>query len=344
MAVLAPRDTSGFPALVLNGRSMITTTLMRLRTGVFTLGLTFAAALLPAHAQITAVDGDGAPITQPQAGERPMALPGAELPRVQLAQAGGYVERESLDPPPYRPPYETGRQVPSYGGARDSYQPPRQGDAYSPPPPSRYEPRAEPPAYREAAPYRPDGYAPPRPDPRYGDQPLEPRYDELDDPRDGTYSMREITRAGHGFFGATSRGLASVIEYAFRRQGRPNGYILGDDAGGALIAGLRYGSGRLYTRDAGEHPVYWQGPSIGYDAGGDGSKVMVLVYRLSHPEDIYRRFAGVEGSAYVVGGVGINFQTHGDVVLAPIRTGIGLRMGANIGYLKYTRRPTWNPF
>ena len=317
--------------------------MLRLRTGVFALGLIFGAALVPAQAQIIAIDRDGAPIDpQRAAPDGPSALSGAEMPRWRLAQAGrDYVERETIDPPAYRPPYETGRQEPSYG-SRDTYAPPpARGDAYSPPP-QRYEPRDPP--YREAAPYRPDSYAPPRPDPRYGDQPLEPRYEEFDESRDGTYSMREITRTGHGFFGATSRGLASVIEYAFRKQGRPNGYILGEDAGGALIAGLRYGGGRLFTRDAGEHPVYWQGPSIGYDAGGDGSKVMVLVYRLSHPEEIYRRFAGVEGSAYVVGGVGINFQTHGDVVLAPIRTGIGLRMGANIGYLKYTRRPTWNPF
>ena len=320
------------------------TTLLRLRTNVLALGLIMGAALMPAQAQITAIDRDGAPIgQQPMTADGQSALSGAEMPRLRLAQASrDYVERETIDPPAYRPPYETGRQVPGYGSSRDTYAPPpARGDAYSPPP-ARYEPRDPP--YREAAPYRPDAYAPPRPDPRYGDQPREPRYEEFDEPRDGTYSMREITRAGHGFFGATSRGLASVIEYAFRKQGRPNGYILGEDAGGALIAGLRYGGGRLYTRDAGEHPVYWQGPSIGYDAGGDGSKVMVLVYRLSHPEEIYQRFGGVEGSAYVVGGVGINFQTHGDVVLAPIRTGIGLRMGANIGYLKYTRRPTWNPF
>ncbi len=325
---------------------MHTMTLLRRHAGVFALGLIFGAALLPAQAQITALDRDGAPVGhQPMAADSQGALPGAELPRLRLAQAGrggDYVEREVIDPPAYRPPYETGRQTPTYGAPRDTYAPPPgRSDAYSPPP-SRYEPRDPPPPYREAAPYRPDTYAPPRPG--YGDRPLPPRYEEYEAPRDGTYSMDEITRTGHGFFGAASRGLASVIEYAFRRQGRPNGYILGEDIGGALIAGLRYGRGALYTRDAGEHPVYWQGPSIGYDAGGDGSKVMVLVYRLSHPEEIYRRFAGVEGSAYVVGGVGINFQAHGDVVLAPIRTGIGLRMGANIGYLKYTRRPNWNPF
>jgi hypothetical protein len=161
---------------------------------------------------------------------------------------------------------------------------------------------------------------------------------------DNTYSSNEIIQAGHLFFGAVTKGLASVVEYAFQKQGRPNGYILGQDAGGAFVAGLRYGEGILYTKDAGNHRVYWQGPSIGYDAGGDGSKVMVLVYNLSDPSDIYRRFGGVDGSAYMVGGVGLTFQKNGRLVTAPIRTGVGLRLGANVGYLKYTRAPTWNPF
>ena len=324
-------------------------TTLKLRTGAITLGLIFGLGgfgFAQGHAQITAVDQDGAPISYAApASSRDLALPGTRLPYVHLAQAQprDYVEREPIDPPAYRPPYETGRQIPSYGGSRETYSPPaRSDDAYRAPPP-RYDsgPGPAPEPYREAAPYRSDRYAPPPPG--YSDRPPPPGYAD-DDPRDGTYSMREITQAGHGFFGAASRGLASVIEYAFRKQGRPNGYILGEDAGGAFVAGLRYGQGTLYTRDAGDHPVYWQGPSIGYDAGGDGSKVMTLVYRLRDPHDIYRRFGGVEGSAYVVGGVGMNFQANGDIVLAPIRTGIGLRMGANIGYLKYTRRPTWNPF
>ena len=160
----------------------------------------------------------------------------------------------------------------------------------------------------------------------------------------GSYSQNEIKDAGHRFFGSISQGLASVIEYAFQTSGRPNGYILGEDAGGAFVAGLRYGEGRLYTRDAGVHRVYWQGPSVGYDFGGEGSKAMILVYNLRDPSDIYHRFGGVQGSAYVVGGVSIQFQKYGDVVLAPIRSGVGLRLGANVGYLKYTRAPTWNPF
>ncbi len=160
----------------------------------------------------------------------------------------------------------------------------------------------------------------------------------------GAYTQSEIVRAGHGFFGNVTSGLASAIEWAFQKAGRPNGYILGQDAGGAVVAGLRYGEGVMHTKDAGDHKVYWQGPSIGYDLGVEGSKVMVLVYNLRDPSDIYNRFGGVEGAAYLVGGVGVQFEKAGHVSLAPIRAGVGLRLGANVGYLKYTRAPTWNPF
>jgi hypothetical protein len=179
---------------------------------------------------------------------------------------------------------------------------------------------------------RAEAYDPPPPPPgRYADE-------------RGSYSRNEILDTGHKFFGSVSQGLASAVEYAFQQAGRPNGYILGEDAGGAVIAGLRYGEGTLYTKDAGTHRIYWQGPSLGYDMGAEGSKTMVLVYNLRDPSEIYQRFGGVQGSAYFVGGVGLQFQKAGDVVLAPIRSGIGLRLGANVGYLKYTRSPTWNPF
>jgi hypothetical protein len=210
----------------------------------------------------------------------------------------------------------------------------RESDAYqgrTAPPSGRYgEPYAPPSADTAARHDRHDGYPEPRGPEDYDDR----RY----------YSKNEIIAAGHGFFGSISQGLASVIEHAFKKAGRPNGYILGEDAGGAFVAGLRYGEGRLYTKDAGTHKVYWQGPSIGYDFGGAGSKAMILVYNLRDPSDVYHRFGGVEGTAYLVGGVSIQFQKYGDVVMAPIRAGIGLRLGANVGYLKYTRRPTWNPF
>jgi hypothetical protein len=238
--------------------------------------------------------------------------------------------------------------------ANDAYSPPSDPDNVGPTPP--YHPSG---VYREDDNYRRyDGNQPmvsPKPRPPeddssvgYGEPyhpPGEP-YDgpPRDDPYDHGYSQNEIVEAGRHFFGSVDRGLASVVEYAFRKSGRPNGYILGEDAGGAFIAGLRYGEGTLYTKDAGAHKVYWEGPSIGYDFGGEGSKTMVLVYNLHEPWEIYNRYAGVQGSAYFVGGVGIQFQTHGNVTLAPIRAGIGLRLGANVGYLKYTREPTWNPF
>ncbi len=161
---------------------------------------------------------------------------------------------------------------------------------------------------------------------------------------DRTYSSEEIVDAGHRFFGGVSKELAKVVEYAFSKQGRPNGYILGEEAGGAVIAGPRYGEGRLYSKSFGVHRIYWQGPSFGYDFGAEGSKTLFLVYNLEDVNQIYNRFAGVDGSAYLVGGAGVTFQTYDDVVLAPIRSGVGLRLGANVGYLKYTRTPTWNPF
>jgi hypothetical protein len=169
-----------------------------------------------------------------------------------------------------------------------------------------------------------------------------PNYDAYDD--EDTYSTNEIVEAGHLFFGGISKSLAKVVEYAFQKQGRPNGYILGEEAGGAFIAGLRYGEGTLNTKNAGRHTVFWQGPSVGYDFGAEGSKTMILVYNLKYVEQIYNRFAGIDGSAYLVGGVGITFQTYDDMVLAPIRSGVGLRLGANVGYLKYTRTRSWNPF
>lgn len=161
---------------------------------------------------------------------------------------------------------------------------------------------------------------------------------------ESTFSADEIKGAGHRFFGKVSVGFAKAVEYAFQKSGRPNGYILGEEAGGAFVAGLRYGEGILHTKDTSQYHVFWQGPSIGYDFGAAGSKTMVLVYNLRNPGEIYNTFAGVDGSAYFIGGVGVTYLARDDLVLAPIRSGVGLRLGANIGYLKYTRRPTWNPF
>jgi hypothetical protein len=163
-------------------------------------------------------------------------------------------------------------------------------------------------------------------------------------PGPANYGPDELVGAGHRFFGNVSRGLASVIERAVSQWGLPNGYILGEEGSGALVAGLRYGEGTLYTKNAGDLRVYWQGPSLGFDWGGDGARTMTLVYNLPSTHAIYQRFGGIDGSAYIIGGFGMTALTADNIVLVPIRSGIGLRLGANIGYLKYTPHATWNPF
>jgi hypothetical protein len=158
------------------------------------------------------------------------------------------------------------------------------------------------------------------------------------------FSSNELIDAGHRFFGTVSRGLASVIEKAVSTWGLPNGYILGQEGGGAIIGGVRYGEGTLYTKNAGDLRVYWQGPSIGWDLGGDGDRTMMLVYNLPATQAVYQRFGGVDGSAYLVGGFGMTVLTADRIVLVPIRSGVGARLGLNIGYLKFTPHSTWNPF
>jgi hypothetical protein len=163
-------------------------------------------------------------------------------------------------------------------------------------------------------------------------------------PPEGQYSSNELVDAGHRFFGGVSRGLAMIVEKAVSQWGLPNGYVLGEEAGGAFVGGLRYGDGTLYTKNAGDLRVFWQGPSVGFDAGADGARTMMLVYNLPRTAAIFDRFGGLDGSAYFIGGFGMTALTANDVVLVPIRSGVGLRLGANLGYLKFTQRPTWNPF
>jgi hypothetical protein len=198
--------------------------------------------------------------------------------------------------------------------AQPSYPPP---GAYPPPPPPPGPP--PPPNYMPAP-----GYPPPPPQ----------QY----------YAPDELVTAGHHFFGTVSRGLAAVIETAVSRWGQPNGYILGEEAGGAFFGGLRYGEGMLYTKNAGDLKVFWQGPTLGWDFGGDGARTMMLIYNLPATHAIYQRFAGIDGSAYLVGGFGMTALTANDIVLVPIRSGVGFRLGANVGYLKFTPASTWNPF
>jgi hypothetical protein len=180
--------------------------------------------------------------------------------------------------------------------------------------------------------------APPPPDPSYAPNPPPPPSQAP------TYSTSEIVDAGHHFFGVVSRDLAMLVQHAASQWGLPNGYVLGQEGGGAFIGGLRYGEGTLFTKNAGDLRVFWQGPSLGWDVGGDGARTMMLIYNLPATQAVYQRFGGVEGSAYVVGGLGMTVLTNNAVVVVPIRSGIGLRLGANVGYLKFTPEPTWNPF
>jgi hypothetical protein len=158
------------------------------------------------------------------------------------------------------------------------------------------------------------------------------------------FSTDELVDNGHRFFGTVSRGLAQTVEAATKRWGQPNAYILGQEASGAFVAGARYGEGVMYTRNAGDQRVYWQGPSLGFDAGADGDRTMMLIYNLPSTEALFQRFGGVDGSAYLVGGFGFTALTANDVVVVPIRSGVGARLGVNLGYLKFTRKSTWNPF
>jgi len=158
------------------------------------------------------------------------------------------------------------------------------------------------------------------------------------------FETRDLINSGHQFFGTISRGLAQVVEAAGRRWGQPNAYILGQEASGAFFAGLRFGEGTMYTRNAGDRPIYWQGPSLGFDAGADGDRTMMLVYNLPSTDAIYRRFGGLDGSAYLVGGFGFTALAVDEMIVVPIRSGVGARLGVNLGYLKFTPSSTWNPF
>lgn len=159
-----------------------------------------------------------------------------------------------------------------------------------------------------------------------------------------TYTIEEIRLISQGIFGKVSAGLGSVVERAFSSAGRPTAYIIGDEGSGALIAGFRFGSGILYMRNGITMPIHWHGPSIGTDIGAAGTKVMFLVYKLRDPDQMFRPFTSLEGSAFVVGGLGFNLMSNGMVQTAPIRSGLGIRIGASIGYVRFTRRPSWNPF
>jgi hypothetical protein len=162
--------------------------------------------------------------------------------------------------------------------------------------------------------------------------------------RPEAFNSNELVDSGHQFFGSASRGLALALQEAISRWGEPNGDILGQEASGAIVGGLRYGEGKLFTRNAGDRRVFWQGPSIGFDFGGEGARTMMLVYNMPFTEALYKRFVGIDGSAYFIGGFGVTAVAADEMVVVPIRSGVGARLGVNMGYLKFTPEPTWNPF
>lgn len=159
-----------------------------------------------------------------------------------------------------------------------------------------------------------------------------------------TYQRDDLIGAAEGVFGKGAEGLARMIEDILKDQGEPNGYIVGREAGGAFVVGLRYGSGTLYHKVEGQKQVYWTGPSVGFDAGANAGNSFVLVYNLHDTEDLYKRFGAGEGAAYLVGGFNASYLRRGDVVLIPIRLGVGLRLGANVGYMKFSKKQRWLPF
>lgn len=162
-------------------------------------------------------------------------------------------------------------------------------------------------------------------------------------PQHQTYSKNEILQQAEDFFGEGAEGLAEVIEKAFADHGQPNAYIVGDELSAALGVGVRYGKGNLQTKSGYSRQIFWQGPSVGFDAGANVSKVFVLIYGLPAIDSIFQRYPGVEGSLFFVGGVGVNYLKQADTVIAPIRFGAGWRQGVNIGYMDFTREKSLNP-
>jgi len=158
------------------------------------------------------------------------------------------------------------------------------------------------------------------------------------------YTQDEIYSAATGFFATTSEALADVVQKAFEDHGRPNAYITGEEAGGAIVFGLRYGNGTLNRKTTGPAKIYWQGPSVGFDLGGNAAKTFILIYDLDSTEELHQRIPGVDGTAYLVAGVGMTYLRSDDLVLAPIQTGVGARFGVNVGYLHFNKEHTWNPF
>jgi len=204
-------------------------------------------------------------------------------------------------------------------------------------PPAPPPPPSEPVDPGSQDPYQPIGQTPAAP------TPVAPTQTTPTAP-DDTIPRKDIFSAAEGVFGTGAKGLAQLLEKILKEQGEPTAYIAGQEAGGALVVGLRYGSGTMRHKIEGDRPIYWTGPSVGFDAGGDANKVFVLVYNLHDTQDLYRRFPAAEGNAYVFGGFSATYLRRGNIVLIPIRLGVGMRLGVNAGYMKFSEKNRWLPF
>lgn len=280
------------------------------------------APMAPATSPPGAATVAPAPMPTPLPGQSPAAIPPA---------SGAGTQARPAPPPTQIPVQETTPAVPP---------PPPDGTpinghvhgAPPPPPPMDNQPGGMPPSPGGTPINGRVNVTPPPPPP-----PPPPN-------RAQTYNRNEVNREVMGFFDSGSRGLAELVARAFRDLGQPAGFIKGNEAGGALVVGLRYGTGTLYLKGQRPVPVYWQSPSLGFDLGVNAVRVFTLVYGMTRPDEIFRRYPGVDGSAYILGGFGMNYQRTDGITLAPIRFGVGLRLGANVGYQHYTRTQEINPF
>jgi hypothetical protein len=196
---------------------------------------------------------------------------------------------------------------------------------------------------RDAGPPPPPAQAPPPPNTTPAYPPSGSGGDQGRPPKAQPYTEDEIVNSVSDFLGVTAEAAGGAVERVFKNNGRPTAYIAGEEGSGAFGVGLRYGRGLLYMKGREPMEVFWQGPSVGWDFGGNASRVFTLCYNLDDPRDIFQRFPGVEGSAYFVGGLGVNYQRANGIVLAPIRAGVGFRLGANVGYLAYSRKRSYIP-
>ncbi|HEY1707023.1 MAG TPA: DUF1134 domain-containing protein [Rhizomicrobium sp.] len=249
------------------------------------------------------------------------------------------IDRQNLPPPgqdqPPPPRHSSGRPRDLTGGSSTYNDNP--GSDSQPPPQQAYDTPPPPPPDRDGYSDRDADDAPPADD-RVADEPP-PREQHDDD----TFNQDEIVGAASNFFGVTTEAVAKAVQRIFRDNGLPDGYIKGDEGSGAFVVGARYGSGYLIRKGYRPVKVFWKGPSVGFDFGGNASKVFTLVYNLKEERRLWQRFPGVEGQIYFVAGIGVNYERSGGVTLAPMRTGVGLRAGVNAQYQVYTPKRDWFP-